>query len=121
SRSAGSNPRSRQASSPDPTSPSIAGVALGETTTTSAPAAIRAGRRRCATWPPPTTTTRRPESRRPDGYGGKSATLTLLVRDAGRVEGGHLPEGGPGGLHERERQQGSGALTEPQVEVDQRA
>ena len=43
SRSASSKPRSIQRTSPEPTSPSIAGVTSGETRCTSAPAAISVG------------------------------------------------------------------------------
>ena len=53
--------------SPDPTSPSMAGVTSGETRCTSAPAAISVGTRRWATLPPPTTSTLRPASRSPTG------------------------------------------------------
>ncbi len=67
SRSASSNPRRTHVTSPDPTSPSIAGVTRGDTTWTSAPEAISVGTRRCATLPPPTTTTLRPASRSPTG------------------------------------------------------
>ncbi len=67
SRSPSSNPRSTQATSPEPTSPSIAGVTSGETTRTSAPAEISVGTRRWATFPPPTTRTLRPARRSPTG------------------------------------------------------
>src|SRR3954453_14542748 len=73
STSPGAYPRSNQVISPEPDSPSTAGVTTGETTTTSAPAAISRGIRRCATWPPPTTRTLRPARRSPEGYGGNSS------------------------------------------------
>ena len=48
-------------------------------------------------------------------------TLVGLVDDAGRVERGHVTQRGRGGLHQGQREDGARALTEPQVEVDQRA
>ncbi len=92
SRSDSSKPRSSQVTSPDPTSPSIAGVTAGDTTVTSAPTASRAGTRRWATCPPPATITRRPLSMRPEGYGGKSSTRPSLAVRLEVVGGVHPPD-----------------------------
>lgn len=44
-----------------------------------------------------------------------------LLRDARRVECGDVAQGPYGALHDRQREQCAGALTEPQIEVDERA